>query len=100
MRKIGWIWVLGFHFLGFGQDVMTPETLIELNRVSPVGITDDRLNVVYKITQVDVQSNSKTTKTFVLPIQGGTPREINDYSDLIVNDPLVSPDSRYKLLSE
>lgn len=100
MRKIGWIWVIGIHFFGFAQDVLTPEMLIELNRVSPVGITDDRQNVVYKITQVDVQSNSKTTKTFVLPIQGGTPREISDYSDLIVNDPMVSPDGRYKLLAD
>ena len=51
------------------QDVMTPQQLIELNRVSPVGISDDGQNVIYRVSKVDVASNKKTSKTYVVSMR-------------------------------
>ncbi|MCH2230559.1 MAG: S9 family peptidase [Crocinitomicaceae bacterium] len=82
------------------SNILTPKMLIELNRVSAIGISDDRQNVIYRISQVDVDANSRDSKLFVQPIEGGEPREIRDYNDFIVSDAHTSPDGRFVLTSE
>ncbi len=82
------------------QDTMNPLTLLELSRVSPIGISEDQQNVVYSITNVDVVENTKSTKLYVLPIVGGIPKEISDFSDFIIHDPKISPDGKWKLITE
>ncbi len=89
---------IGLQFSCFGQKTLTPQMLIELNRVSGIGITDDGTSVVYRVSKVDVASNSRTSKLYILPIEGGEAKEINNYSDFIVRDPKVSPDGKYKLV--
>ncbi|NOQ92677.1 MAG: hypothetical protein GQ552_08180, partial [Flavobacteriaceae bacterium] len=50
MKKIYIFFVLfGLTSILHAQNVMTPEQLIELNRVSAVGLTDDLQNVVYTV---------------------------------------------------
>lgn len=78
------------------QKVMTPELLWELGRVSPVGITDDKSSLVYKVTTPDIQDNSFTVKTYKIPVEGGSPVEIESYSDLI-RDSKLSPDGEILL---
>ncbi len=82
------------------QTTMDPTTLVELNRVSPIGISSDQQNVVYSVSKVNVLENKKSSTMFVLPITGGTPREITDYSDFIVRNPKVSPDGKWKLVTD
>jgi len=82
------------------KENLTPQTLIELNRVSAVGISDDGKNVIYRISKVDVNSNSRTTKMYVKSLEGGEAREIKDYKDFIVSDAHTSPDGKYTLVSE
>lgn len=82
------------------QQHMSPEMLLELNRVSPIGISNDGLNVIYRVSQVSVEENKSTSKTYILPLTGGTPREITSYADFIPGDPMVSPDGKYKLVAE
>ena len=47
-----------------GPNTLTPEMLIELNRVSAIGISDDGENVIYRVSKVDVGANSRDSKTF------------------------------------
>lgn len=82
------------------QQQMTPEMLIELNRVSPIGMSNDGLNVIYRVSQVSVEENKSTSKMYILPLTGGTPRELTSYADFIPGDPMVSPDGKYKLVAE
>ncbi len=84
----------------FAQDVMTAKMLIELNRVSPIGMTDDEQNVIYKVTKVDVASNSTSNKMYILSLDGETIKEIKDYSDFIIREQSVSPNGMYKLSTE
>ncbi len=80
----------------FAQKVMTPETLIQLNRVSGIGLTKDGNNVVYRVSKYNIEAN-KTTKTYYqIPIKGGESIKILDYKSLVVNK-AISPDENYKI---
>lgn len=78
------------------QKTLTPEGLWQLKRVSPVGITDNGNEVVYKVTTPNVKENSFDTELFVIPIKGGTAKKIENHDKLIRNTKL-SPDGKYEL---
>ena len=92
-------------FSGFSQhsekkENLTPRDLIELNRVSAVGISDDGLNVIYNISKVDIKSNTRNSKLLIKPLAGGEAKEIQNYSDFIVSSPHTSPNGKYSLITE
>lgn len=72
------------------QNVMNPDLLWKLGRVSPVGITKDGKNLVYKVGTPDVAANKVNSKTYIVALKGGKPTEIEDYKDLIA-DPYKAP---------
>lgn len=76
------------------QDVMTPEKLWELGRVSPVGITNDGNSVVYRVTTPLITTNDFISKTYMVSLSGGDPKEIEDHSTL-VTDKNLSPDGKH-----
>lgn len=78
------------------QKTLTPEALWQVKRVSPVGITDKGDEVVYSVTTPNLEENSFDTQLFVVPLKGGTPTQIEEYSSLIRNSKL-SPDGKYEL---
>lgn len=78
------------------QDVMTPEKLWELGRVSPIGITKDGASVVYRVTTPSIETNDFSSKTYMVSLSGGDPKEIEGHSDL-VNDKNLSPDGKHQL---
>ena len=90
--------IMVFVALGVAANaqVMTPKMLWELNRVSPVGITDDGNDIIYYITKYDVEANAKTSKIVKIPILGGEAVEIEGYSNLI-KDSNVSPNGEYRI---
>lgn len=81
-----------------GTQVMTPELLWELNRVSPIGMSSDRQYVVYKVTQPSVLQNDFTSQYYKVSIQGNTPPEPIKEPGSLVRDPNLSPDSQLKLV--
>jgi hypothetical protein len=44
------------------QNVMSPETLWKLGRVSALGISKDSKNVVYKVTTPSIEENKSNSK--------------------------------------
>ena len=78
------------------QNMMTPELLWKLGRVTPLGISKDGKNIVYKITTPDVKENKLETKLYSLPVNGGNPTEIKDTAALL-KDKNTSPDGKYML---
>lgn len=85
--------------LGMAQKNLSPQQLLELNRVSSVGLTDDRQSVVYRVSQYDVYANTKTTKYYLQPIKGGKKEEIKDFSKLVA-DKHISPDKKNKITTK
>lgn len=78
------------------KEVMTPEQLITLNRVSGHGITEDGKMIVYSVSQVNIDSNKRYTKYYTVPIGGGDPTEVKQIGGLL-RDKNVSADGSYSL---
>jgi dipeptidyl aminopeptidase/acylaminoacyl peptidase len=78
------------------QEVLTPELLWKLGRVTPLGISKDNQNVLYKVSIPSVEENKSNTKIYSIPIGGGTSKEITETKNLL-KDKNVSPDGKYLL---
>jgi len=78
------------------QEVMSPELLLQLGRVNPIGITNNGENVIYSVSTPDMKENKLNKKTFSTSINSGETVEIEDYKNLIPNKN-ISPDQKYIL---
>jgi dipeptidyl aminopeptidase/acylaminoacyl peptidase len=82
--------------IAFSQNVMTPETMWSLGRVSGLGISKDGKSVIYQVSTPSIRENKSSTKIYSIPLTGGTPKEITDVS-AVLGDRNVSPDGKYTL---
>lgn len=99
MKKL-FLFTLGLATsITFAQDVMTKELLWELGRVSPIGISKDGKSLIYRVGHADMKSDKINSKTYQVPLNGGTPKEITNFSDLVANKNL-SPDGTHVLFDE
>ncbi|MFV8369013.1 alpha/beta fold hydrolase [Flavobacterium sp. LB2R40] len=94
MKKILFIPLLMMSLTAMTQNVMTPELLWKLGRVTPLGISKDGKNIVYKVTTPSVQENNSDTKYYTLPVNGGNPTEVKDTAALL-KDKNSSPDGKH-----
>ena len=78
---------------------MTPELLWKLGRVSPLGISRDSKNIVYKVTTPSIEENKSSSKYFTIPVNGGNATEVKDYEGLVTNKN-ISLDSKYLAYNE
>ena len=100
MRKIVISFLTVFTFLQISaQDMMTPELLVQLGKVSGKGITNDGNHVIFSVSKYSLETNSKTSTSYKIPIGGGEPIVIEDYSNLII-DNSISSDGKYKLTTK
>ena len=81
------------------QNLLTPELLLKLGRVSGKGISKDGKYVIYTVGVPDIAGNKIVTKTYSLPIEGGTPFLVTDLNEWMADDK-VSPDGKYKISSQ
>ena len=82
-----------------GQKVMTPELLWQVKKVSPIGVTKDQKNLIYKVTSTNVKTQEDTSKTFMISLAGGKASEIVDYKTLLADESL-NKDQKYKAETE
>ncbi|MDI5886862.1 S9 family peptidase [Flavobacterium yafengii] len=99
MKKILLIPLLMMSLNAMAQNVMTPELLWKLGRVTPLGISKDGKNIVYKVTTPSVQENKSDIKFYILPVNGGNPTEVKETKDLL-KDKNISPDGKYIVYNE
>jgi len=81
------------------QQVMTPELLWSLGRVSAVGISKDGKTIVYKVSIPNVAENKSDSKFYTIPVDGGKATEIKDFATLLT-DKYLSPDGKLQLTSK
>ena len=81
------------------QNVMTPELLWKLGRVSALGISKDTKNIIYKVSFPSVEENKSSSKYYSIPVNGGNATEITDYKSLL-KDKNISPDGKFIVYSE
>lgn len=78
---------------------MTPELLWQVKKVSPVGVTKDQKNLIYKVTSTDVKTQEDTSKTYMISLAGGKASEIEDYKTLLA-DVSLNKSQQYKAETE
>ncbi len=97
MHKIVFSFLFSLIVQGlFAQDVMTPEMLIQLNKVSAKGLTKDGSHLIYSVSKYNIVSNSKSSTIYKIPVNGGDAVVIDDYAPLIKNTS-ISPDGNFKI---
>lgn len=80
------------------QQVLTPETLWKLGRVTPLGISKDGKSIVYSVSTPSVEENKSNSKFYTIPVIGGNPVEVQETDTKeLLNDKNVSADARYIL---
>ncbi|CAG5005454.1 Dipeptidyl-peptidase 5 [Dyadobacter sp. CECT 9275] len=100
MKK--YIAAIGFLILSngsFAQNLLTPEALWKLGRVSGLGISKDKKFVLYAVSTPDIDENKSNRKTYRIPIGGGDAVEMKDTEDLLMND-RISADGKYIISSK
>ena len=78
---------------------MTAEQLIELNRVSAVGLSTDGKRVIYKTSAFDLKTNKRSSKIFSVAVQGGAVESLGEVGKQ-VRDKNISPDGKWKLIAK
>jgi dipeptidyl aminopeptidase/acylaminoacyl peptidase len=99
MRTISLSFILILSTILSAQNVMTPDLLWQLGRVSAMGISKDGKNVVFKVSIPSVELNNFSSKYYTIPVEGGNVVEIADYQSLL-NDKHLSPDGKHILYSQ
>jgi len=85
-------------YQGQAQNVMTPERLWQLGRVSAVGLTPDGQQLIYSVSIPDVRENTSQVKTYSVPLAGGPARELAGTGGLI-RERNLSPDGKYRIVA-
>ena len=81
------------------QHTLTPELLWKIGRVSGTGISKDGKYVIFSVSTPDVAANKSVSKTYSIPLAGGTATLITN-ADALLADPKISPDGKYKISSK
>lgn len=99
MKKALLIPLIIMSLNAMAQNVMTPELLWKLGRVTPLGISKDGKNVVCKVSTPSIEENKSNSKFYSLPINGGNSNEIKDTKE-VLKDKNISPDGKYIVYNE
>jgi len=75
---------------------MTAQLLWQLGRITALGLSNDKKNIVYKVSTPSVEENKQDTKYYFIPIDGGNPTEIENTDSILANKNL-SADGKYLL---
>ncbi|MGV1011458.1 MAG: S9 family peptidase [Flavobacterium sp.] len=94
MKKLFFIILSTMSIAASAQQVLSPELLWKLGRVTPLGISKDGKLVVYKVTIPSVEENKSSSKFYTMPISGGSATEVKDTKDLLA-DKNVSADGKF-----
>jgi dipeptidyl aminopeptidase/acylaminoacyl peptidase len=99
MRKTLFLMLTMISLTATAQNVMTPELLWQLGRVTSLGISKDGTAIVYKVSTPSVEENKSSSKYYSIPVNGGTATEIKDTKEILL-DKNTSPDGKYIVYNE
>ena len=75
---------------------MTASLLWQLGRITALGLSKDKKNIVYKVDTPSIEENKPETQHYFIPINGGEPTQIEN-TDTILSNKNCSPDGQYLL---
>jgi len=99
MKKLFFIILSTMSIAASAQQVLSPELLWKLGRITPFGISKDGKMVVYKVSIPNMEANKSDSKFYTIPVIGGTPTEVKDTANLLA-DKNISPNGNFVLSSQ
>ena len=99
MKKIVFACSVLFALQSSAQTPLSPETLWSLGKLSGLGISKDKQQVIFSVNYPDVEANKGNVKTFRIGIAGGK-AELVTNPDIFLNNTKVSPDGKWLLSSD
>lgn len=99
MKKIVFACSVLFALQSSAQTPLSPETLWSLGKLSGLGISKDKQQVIFSVNYPDVEANKGNVKTFRIGIAGGN-AELVTNPDIFLNNTKVSPDGKWLLSSD
>ena len=81
------------------QTPLSPETLWSLGKLSGLGISKDKQQVLFSVNFPDVEANKGNVKTFRIGINGGN-AELVTNPDIFLSNSKISPDGKWLLSSD
>jgi dipeptidyl aminopeptidase/acylaminoacyl peptidase len=99
MKKLFFIIVSTMSIAASAQQVLSPELLWKLGRITALGVSIDGKNIVYKVAIPSMEENKSNSKFYTIPITGGNATEVTDTKDLL-KDKNLSPDGKLLLSSQ
>lgn len=99
MKKILFLPLLMLSLNTMAQNVMTPELLWKLGRVTPLDLSKDGKNIVYQVSTPDVAANKSVSKRYTIPVSGGTAVELKSTTAILPNKN-ISPNGQYIVYDE
>lgn len=99
MKKLLILTLITMSINAVAQNIMSPELLWKLGRLSPSGISKDEKNIIFKVSTPSVEENKSDSKYYSIPVNGGTATEISDYKS-VLSDKNVSPDGKFTVYNE
>ena len=96
MKKLFSLILISIGLNATAQNVLSPEMLWKLGRISVLGISKDNKQIVFKVSIPSIEENKSNSKTYAISINGGVATEITDAKTLVL-DKNVSPDGKYIL---
>ncbi|MBA4318607.1 MAG: S9 family peptidase [Flavobacterium sp.] len=99
MKKILFITLTMMSLNAIAQNVMSPEMLWKLGRVTALGVSKDGKNIVYKVTTPSIEENKSDSKFYTIPVNGGVSTEVKDTKELLKNKN-ISADGKYIVYNE
>ena len=96
MKKLFFLILISIGLNATAQNVLSPEMLWKLGRISVLGISKDNKQIVFKVSIPSIEENKLNSKTYAMSINGGVATEITDAKTLL-SDKNVSPDGKYIL---
>ncbi|WP_029034849.1 S9 family peptidase [Salinimicrobium terrae] len=97
MKRIFFLIVFSAYCFPVSSQVMTPEKLWSIARISAVGLTNDAQKVIFKTRSYDIDANTSSSKTYVIPVTGGEP-VLDQNIDSIFRDGKISPSGNWKII--
>jgi hypothetical protein len=79
MKKLLILTLITMSINAVAQNIMSPELLWKLGRLSSLGISKDEKNIIYKVSTPSVEENKSNSKYYSIPVNGGATIEITDY---------------------
>ncbi len=99
MKKLLILTLITMSINAVAQNVMSPELLWKLGRLSSLGISKDDKNIIYKVSTPSVEENKSSSKYYSIPVNGGNATEITDYKSRLL-DKNSSPDGKFTVYNE